>query len=156
MAGLIRWKRDPFAEFEREMRDFSERFNRMLSIWPARGTGGRESLAAADWAPSVDIAETDTEYVVRAEIPGVDKKDVKVTVDDFRLTIQGERKLEKEEKGKRFHRVERSYGTFLRTFDLPDGVDLSKLKAEFRDGMLSVHLPKTEKTASKAIEIKVE
>ncbi|MFB3778240.1 MAG: Hsp20/alpha crystallin family protein [Bryobacteraceae bacterium] len=110
----------------------------------------------ADWSPTVDISETDDEYLVKAEIPEVDRKDVKVTVQDGLLTIQGERKQEKEEKGKRFHRVERAYGTFLRTFDMPDGVDEEKLRAEFKDGMLLVHLPKTEKAKTKAIEVKVE
>jgi HSP20 family protein len=104
----------------------------------------------------VDISETDAEYLVKAEIPEVDKKDVKVTVQDGLLTIQGERTREKEEKGRKFHRVERSYGTFMRTFDIPDGVDEGKLKAEFKDGMLLVHLPKTEKAKTKAIEVKVE
>jgi HSP20 family protein len=155
MAGLIRWGRDPFAEMEREMRELTERFNRMLSFWPAR-PAARESLSVADWAPSVDISETDSEYLVKAEVPGIDKKDVKVTVQDHLLTLQGERKQEKEEKGRRFHRVERSYGSFFRTFEIPEGVDESKLKAEFKDGVLTVHLPKTEKAVSKAIEVKVE
>jgi HSP20 family protein len=72
------------------------------------------------------------------------------------LTVQGERKQEKEEKGKRFHRLERSYGTFMRTFDMPDGVDEEKLKAEFKDGMLVVHLPKTGKAKAKAVDVRVE
>lgn len=156
MAGLIRWGWDPFKEMEKEMQDLTDRFSRMLSRWPSRTSGGREALMVADWSPTVDISETDDEYLVKAEIPEVDKKDVKVTVQDGLLTIQGERKQEKEEKGKRFHRVERAYGTFLRTFEMPDGVDEEKLKAEFKDGMLLVHLPKTEKAKTKAIEVKVE
>lgn len=138
------------------MQELTDRFSRMLSRWPARGTGAREALTTADWAPTVDISETDSEYLVKAEIPEVDKKDVKVTVQDGLLTIQGERKQEKEEKGKKFHRIERSYGTFMRTFDIPDGVDDQKLKAEFKDGMLVVHLPKTEKVKTRTIEVKVE
>jgi HSP20 family protein len=156
MASLIRWGWDPFKEMEKEMQELTDRFGRMLSRWPSRVTGAREALTVADWAPTVDISETDAEYLVKAEIPEVDKKDVKVTVQDGLLTIQGERKQEKEEKGRRFHRVERSYGTFMRTFDIPDGVDEQKLKAEFKDGMLLVHLPKTEKAKTKAIEVKVE
>jgi len=156
MASLIRWGWDPFKEMEREMQELTNRFSRMLSSSPARSIGARESVAVADWAPSVDISETDEEYLIKAEIPEVEKKDVRVTVQDGLLSIQGERRQEREEKGKRFHRVERSYGTFLRTFDLPDGVDEDKLKAEFKEGMLLVHLPKTEKAKPKAIEVKVE
>lgn len=156
MASLIRWGWDPFKEMEREMQELTNRFSRMLSSSPARSIGARESVAVADWAPSVDISETDEEYLIKAEVPEVDKKDVRVTVQDGLLSIQGERRQEREEKGKRFHRVERSYGTFLRTFDLPDGVDEDKLRAEFKEGMLLVHLPKTEKAKPKAIEVKVE
>ena len=155
MASLIRWGWDPFREIEREFQDMSDRFNRLLARWPAR-SGEREALTVADWCPSVDISETDAEYLVKAEIPEVDKKDVKVTIQDGLLTIQGERKHEKEEKGRRYHRIERAYGTFMRTFDIPDGVDEEKVKAEFKDGMLLIHLPKTEKAKSKAIEVKVE
>jgi len=141
---------------EKEIEDLSSRFSRLLTRWPFRGEAGGESLAVAEWSPSVDISETDSEYLIKAEIPEVDKKDVKVTVQDSVLTIQGERKREKEEKGKRFHRVERSYGAFLRSFDIPDGVDADRVRAEFKDGMLSVHLPKTEKAKAKVIDVKVD
>jgi HSP20 family protein len=157
MGSLIRWdpfRWDPFKEIEKEMQELTDRFSRMLTRWPGRST--RESLTVAEWSPSVDIAETDSEYVIKAEIPEVDKKDVKVTVQDGYLSIQGERKQEKEEKGKRFHRVERAYGSFLRSFELPDDVDQEKVKAEFKEGMLIVHLPKTEQAKAKTIEIKVE
>jgi HSP20 family protein len=93
---------------EREMQELTNRFSRMLSSSPARSIGARESVAVADWAPSVDISETDEEYLIKAEIPEVDKKDVRVTVQDGLLSIQGERRQEREEKGKRFPRVERS------------------------------------------------
>lgn len=156
MASLIRWGWDPFKEMEKEMQELTDRFGRMVSRWPSRGISSREALMAADWAPTVDIFETEAEYLVKAEIPEVDRKDVKVTVQDGMLTLQGERRQEREEKGKRYHRVERSYGTFLRTFDIPDGVDEEKLKAEFKEGMLVVHLPKTEKAKTKAIEVRVE
>ena len=156
MAGLIRSGWDPFEDIEKEMQELTDRFSRMFSRWPSRSSGTREALTVADWSPSVDISETDAEYLVKAEIPEVDRKDVKVTVQDRLLTIQGERKHEKEEKGKRFHRVERSYGNFMRSFGLPDGVDEEKLNAEFKEGMLLVHLPKTEKARTKAIEVKVE
>jgi len=133
----------------------SERFSRIFGRVPARNESGREALTVADWVPMVDIAEDDKEYLIKAEIPEVDKKDVKVTVQDGVLTIQGERKQEKEEKDKRFHRVERSYGTFVRTFSLPEDVAEDRMKAEFKDGVLLIHLPKTEKPKPKAVEIKV-
>lgn len=156
MAGLVRWGWDPFKDMEREMQALTDRFSRMVTPWSGRTTSNREALMAADWAPTVDISETEAEYLVKAELPEVDRKDVKVTLQDRLLTIQGERKQEKEEKGKRFHRVERSYGTFLRTFEIPDRVDDQKLKAEFKDGMLLVHLPKTEVAKSKSVEVPVE
>lgn len=109
----------------------------------------------ADWTPSVDISETDTAYLIKGEIPGVKKEDVKVTVQDGMLTIQGERKMEKEEKGKKFHRVERSYGSFVRSFRLPDDADENKVKAEFKDGMINVTLAKSAKAKTKAINVAV-
>jgi HSP20 family protein len=145
-----RW--DPFKELE----EISDRFNRIFGRLPARREGGREAMTVADWAPTVDITEDDKEYLIKAEIPEVDKKDVKVTVQDGVLTLTGERKQEKEEKGKKFHRIERSYGSFVRSFTLPYDVSEDKLKAEFKDGMLLVHLPKAEKPKPKAVEVKVE
>jgi HSP20 family protein len=112
-------------------------------------------MVVADWTPSVDISETEGEYQIKAEIPDVKKEDVKVTLEDGVLTIQGERKYEKEEKGKKYHRIERSYGSFVRTFSLPDVIDEEKVKAEFKDGVLNLHLPKSEKAKPKAIEVKV-
>lgn len=109
----------------------------------------------ADWVPTVDISESEGEYLIKAELPEVKKEDVKVTVEDGVLTIQGERRQEKEEKGKRFHRVERSYGSFVRSFTLPESVDDTAVKAEYKDGVLALHLPKTEKVKPKAIEVKV-
>ncbi|TAJ25221.1 MAG: Hsp20/alpha crystallin family protein [Nitrospirae bacterium] len=116
---------------------------------------GKEALTIADWVPTVDISETETEYLIKAELPEIKKEDVKVTLADGVLTIQGERKQEKEEKGKKYHRVERSYGRFVRSFALPDYVDDAKVTAEFKDGVLSLHLPKAEKAKPKAIEVKV-
>jgi HSP20 family protein len=148
MSALMRW--DPFRELE----EVSDRLNRMFAR-PATRTNGKETMTVADWAPTVDISETDGEYQIKAEIPDVKKEDVKGTVEDGVLTIQGERKQEKEEKGKRYHRIERSYGSFVRSFSLPDVIDEEKVKAEFKDGVLSLHLPKSEKAKPKAIEVKV-
>ncbi|MGE3978283.1 MAG: Hsp20/alpha crystallin family protein [Nitrospira sp.] len=146
---LVRW--DPFRELE----EVSDRLNRMFARPAAARTNGKETMIVADWAPSVDISETEGEYQIKAEIPDVKKEDVKVTVEDGVLTIQGERKHEKEEKGKKFHRIERSYGSFVRTFSLPEVIDEEKVKAEFKDGVLNLHLPKSEKEKPKAIEVKV-
>jgi HSP20 family protein len=146
---LVRW--DPFRELE----DMSDRLNRMISRPALPRTNGKETMVVADWVPSVDVSETDGDYQIKAEIPDVKKEDVKVTVEDGVLTIQGERKQEKEEKGKKYHRVERSYGSFVRSFTLPDLVDEEKVKAEFKDGVLNLHLPKSEKAKPKAIEVTV-
>ncbi|MDH4187817.1 MAG: Hsp20/alpha crystallin family protein [Nitrospira sp.] len=147
---LVRW--DPFRDLE----DMSVRLNRIFNHRPALPrTSDKETLVVADWMPSVDISETDGEYQIKAEIPDVKKEDVKVTVENGVLTIQGERKQEKEDKGKKYHRVERSYGSFVRSFTLPDLVDEEKVKAEFKDGVLNLQLPKSEKTKPKAIEVKV-
>jgi HSP20 family protein len=148
MTALMRW--DPFRELE----DMSDRLNRMFAR-PATRANGKETMIVADWTPTVDISETDGEYQIKAEIPDVKKEDVKVTLEDGVLTIQGQRKQEKEEKGKKYHRVERSYGSFVRSFSLPDVIDEEKVKAEFKDGVLDLHLPKSEKAKPKAIEVKV-
>jgi len=147
--NLVRW--DPFRELE----EMSNRLNRIFDRPVLRTGNGKEALTIADWMPSVDISETDTEYLIKAELPEVNKEDVKVTLEDGVLTIQGERRQEKEEKNKKFHRVERSYGSFVRSFTLPDYVDDAKVKAEFKEGILSLHLPKSVKAKPKAIEVKV-
>ncbi|HEX5550808.1 MAG TPA: Hsp20/alpha crystallin family protein [Nitrospira sp.] len=145
---LVRW--DPFRELE----DMSERLNRVFSR-PSLRNSGKENLTVADWMPTVDISETEGEYLIKAELPEVRKEDVKVTVENGVLTLQGERRQEKEEKGKRFHRVERSYGSFVRSFTLPESVDESSVKAEYKDGVLNLHLPKSERVKPKAIDVKV-
>ena len=152
MGGLTRWNRpDPFRELE----EIGQRFNRIFGGFPVMGEGHREAMTVADWAPTVDITEDSKEYLIKAEIPEVDKKDVRVTVQEGVLTIQGQRRQEKEEKDKRVHRIERAYGTFVRSFSLPEDVAEDSVKAEFKDGMLWVHLPKAEKPKPKSIEVKV-
>jgi HSP20 family protein len=150
--AIVRW--DPFRELE----EMSDRLNRVFARGAlSRGSAeeAKDTMTRFDWAPTVDIAETAEEFQIKAELPEVKKEDVKVAVDQRVLRIEGERKQEKEEKGKKFHRVERSYGSFLRTFTLPDNVDEGNVKAEFKDGVLNVRLPKTEKAKPKAIDIKV-
>ena len=144
---LTKW--EPF----REMDDVFERFARPLG-WHHRF--GQELAKAGDWAPRVDIAETDKEFVIKAEIPEISKEDVKVTVENGVLTFRGERKKEKEEKSKKFHRIERYHGCFCRSFSLPDNVDESKIDASFKDGMLELTVPKTETKKSKSIEVEVK
>lgn len=126
--------------------------NRPPVQWPE---GQEEPLAVAEWAPLVDISEDDREYLIKAELPEVKKEQVKVTAEDGTLTIAGERKFEKEEKGKKYHRVERSYGSFLRNFSIPDDASPATVTAEFKDGVLTVHLAKTEKAKPQQIEVKV-
>ena len=145
--AIVRW--DPWREIE----DMFDRYTRAVG---QPRTGSQDVVATGDWAPRVDISETDKEFVIKAEIPEVKKEDVKVTVDNGVMTIHGERKQEKEEKGKKFHRVERCYGSFTRSFTLPDNVDETKIKASFKDGMLNLQIQKTEGAKPKAIEIKVE
>ena len=146
---LVRW--DPFRELE----EVSDRLNRMFSRPAIATKNGKESLTVADWTPTVDISETDGEYLIKAELPEVKKEDVKVTLEDGVLTLTGERRQEKEEKNTKYHRVERSYGSFVRSFSLPELVDETKVKAEYKDGVLSLNLPKSEKAKPRAIEVKV-
>jgi HSP20 family protein len=147
--SLVRW--DPFRELE----DVSDKLNRMFSRPSGRRENGQESMTVADWIPTVDISETEAELLIQAELPAVKKDDVKITLQQGVLTIQGQRTQEREERGKRYHRVERAYGHFARTFTLPDYVDDTNVKAEFKDGVLTLHLPKSEKAKPKAIEVKV-
>ena len=112
-------------------------------------------MTVAEWAPVVDISEDDKEYVIKADLPDVKKDDVKISVQDNVVGISGERKYEKEEKGKKYHRIERAYGRFMRSFTLPEDADGSKIAAEYKDGVLQVRLPKSEKAKPKTIEVKI-
>jgi HSP20 family protein len=144
----MKW--DPFRELE----EVSNRLNRVFGR-PLARLEPNEMMTMADWTPSADISETDTAYLIKAEIPGVNKEDVKVSIENGMLTIQGERKMEKEEKGKRYHRIERSYGSFIRSFRVPDDADESAVKAEFKDGVLNVTLNKSARAKPKAINVSV-
>jgi HSP20 family protein len=147
--NLVKW--DPFVELE----DVSKHLNRIFNKFPARSEASRELLTTADWAPNVDITETDSAYLIKGEIPGVNKEDIKVNIENGMLTMSGERKQEKEEKNKKYHRIERSYGSFMRSFRLPDNVDESAVKAEFKDGMLNVTLPKSTQAKAKSTNVTV-
>ena len=152
MYGVTRW--NPLREMEEAQRRISSLFD-----WTPfrRGnlTPEDETISVPQWAPLVDIAEDEKEYLIKLELPEVQKDDVKVTVESGTLTISGERKAEKEEKGRKFHRVERYYGRFERSFSIPDDAEDSKVNAEFKDGVLRVHLAKSEKVRPKQIEVKV-
>jgi HSP20 family protein len=117
-------------------------------------TEGGESIAA--WAPAVDIEEDDRAITIKADLPEVEKKDIHVNIENGTLTIQGERKREKEEKKKSYHRVERSYGSYLRSFSLPDYVEKDRISAEAKNGVLTLTLPKRPEAKSKAAEIAVK
>ena len=145
--ALIRW--NPWREIE----EMADRYTRTVG---QAQTGSQEVVATGDWAPRVDIAETDNAFEIKAELPEVKKEDVKVSVYNGVLTIRGERKQEKEENGKKFHRVERKYGSFTRSFTLPDNVDENDIKAAFKDGILNLQIQKTEEAKPKAIEVNVE
>jgi HSP20 family protein len=150
MSALTSW--NP----RRELGSLENRLDRLFGLTLPSRNGEKEAMTVAQWTPLVDISEDNNEYLVKAELPELKKEEVKVSVENGELTISGERKSEKEEKGKKFHRIERSYGSFLRSFTLPETVNADKVSAEFKDGVLSVHLPKDEKAKPKSIEVKVQ
>jgi HSP20 family protein len=133
----------------------SDRLNRVVARSFVRTNADKEMLAVPDWLPAVDIVETPEEYVIKAELAEVKKEDVKVTVDSGTVIIQGERRQEKDDHGKRFHRIERSYGSFMRSFAVPDNVDPTTAKAEFKDGVLQVHLAKAPRSTPKSVDVKI-
>jgi HSP20 family protein len=142
----------------REMEEAQNRFNPFfLAGFPNRmGSGEIHSLTVADWSPEVDISEDDRGYLLKADLPEMKKDDVRVTVEDGILSVSGERRSEKEDQKRKFHRIERSFGNFRRSFTLPEDADSTKVTAEFRDGVLKVHLPTTPVAKSKAIQVKLQ
>ncbi|MGB8327298.1 MAG: Hsp20/alpha crystallin family protein [Steroidobacteraceae bacterium] len=148
--NLIRW--DPlFSEFDNVFNRVMPRTFAGFPRLPIEGNGQK-----LEWTPSTDISETDKEYLIRAELPAVKKEDVQVMVDDGMITIRGERKQQKEEKGEKFHRVEAFYGNFTRSFSLPENVNPDAIRCEDKDGVLTVHLPKTAMEKHKPKQIRVE
>jgi HSP20 family protein len=126
--------------------------NRLFGRNEAWDTEG--ALSVADWAPSVDILEKENEILIKAELPGVESRDVAVTLDNNVLTIKGERHLEKDVKKESYHRMERTYGSFFRSFSLPNTVDTGNVRAEYKDGLLTLALPKLAASKSRTVEIK--
>ena len=132
---------DPFADLNRVQREFEKSF-----------FGPR--TRNADFAPAVDVHEDSERLVLRAELPGVKREDIEVSIDANVLTLKGERKLEKEEQGRRYHRIERSYGTFVRQFQLPSNIDSAQIDAQLSDGVLTVSLNKKQELKPRKIDVK--
>lgn len=155
MSALTKWNPFQISRWEpfRELEEIERRLESLFERSPF--SRAQEGVSAQQWYPQVDITEDDKEYLVKADLPAVSKNDVKVSMREGVLEIAGERKEEKKESARRFHRTERTYGAFLRSFTLPAAAEGEKAKAEFHDGVLTVRIPKSEKLAPKAIEVKV-
>jgi HSP20 family protein len=147
--ALVRWR--PLGDFV----DIRDEIDRLFDTFlPAKSEA--EYPVTTAWVPRVDVAETDNEVVVTTELPGVERKDVKLSVEDNVLTIGGEKKQENETKEKNYHCVERRYGTFSRSFTLPTRIQADKVKATFKDGILTMKLPKAEEAKTKEIPIEIQ
>ena len=148
--AILRWQ--PFCDLMATERGFDRLFrDAFSSVLPVR----EGELPTRAWAPAVDICENENNIVLKAELPGVDPKDVEVRVEDNTLYLKGERKFEKDTKEENYHRIERSYGSFARSFSLPNSIDAEKVVAEYKDGLLTLTLPKREETKPKTIKINV-
>jgi len=144
--AIIRW--DPF----RDMITLRERMNRLFEDFFA-SRGEEQDLLAGAWTPSVDIYETEHEVVLTAELPGMDEKDIEIKVEDNTLTISGERRMEKEIKEENYHRIERAYGSFCRSFTLPNYVDQDKISAEYDNGILKITMPKKPELKPRKVKV---
>ena len=147
MSWMI--KRDPFNE----LRNFQEDFNRLFSSKLPRLFNSEEGLFGGSWAPSVDIYEDRNSITLEADLPGLKPGDFNLSIENYRLTLSGERKFEEEKKGDNWRRVERSYGGFTRVFSLPSTVNVDAVNAEFKDGVLRVTLPKREEVKARQIQV---
>jgi HSP20 family protein len=143
--SLIRW--EPFYSTDDMFKALPALFGR---VTPFAGYGN------SDWSPSVDISESGEEYLIRAALPAVKKEDVSVAVEDGMLTLSGERRQKEEQNDEKFHKVESFYGNFSRAFALPEGIDASAIRAESKDGVLTIHVPKIKAEAKKPTTIKVQ
>jgi HSP20 family protein len=154
---LVRWNpRRESAAFPSDVLSMQREINKMFDTFFRGGMMEEGDLATASWAPAVDIAEHDNEYLVKLELPGVNKDDVKITMQENILIVRGEKKQEKESKDSNYRRVERSFGSFQRSFTLPTTVKSDKIEASYKDGILSITLPKAEEAKRKQIEVKVK
>jgi HSP20 family protein len=143
--SLIRW--EPFYSMDDMFKGLPALFGRLTPF---------SGQVNSEWSPSVDISESGEEYLIRAALPAVKKDDVSVTVDDGMLTLSGERRQNEEQKDERLHNVESFYGSFSRSFALPDTVDASAIRAESKDGVLTIHVPKMKAEVRKPTSIKVQ
>ena len=137
------------------MNELHDRLSRFFGTTTPRHSDGREDITVAEWSPLVDIIENDKEYLIKVELSEVKKGDVKVRVEDGVLYISGTRNFAKEEKDSRYHRIERAYGAFMRSFSLPEDADPQQVNADFKDGVLSVHVAKDKNARPKSIEVNV-
>jgi HSP20 family protein len=144
--AISRW--DPF----RDLNVLQDRMNRLFDD-AGRGWRADEPAATTTWSPAVDIFETENEIVVKAEVPGIDRKDISLNLENNVLTLKGERRFEKETKEENYHRIERAYGGFSRAFSIPATVDYEKIRADCHDGILTIALPKKEQVKPKQIRI---
>jgi len=135
------------------LQSFQHEMNRMVNEFFGGGNGEAAGTELSSWTPAVDIHETDDGYVIKAELPGVSKDDVSIDIHQNTLTLRGQRKHEAEVKQDKYHRVERAYGTFQRSFTLPVMIDQEKVQATYKDGVLELHLPKSEAAKPKRIAI---
>lgn len=149
--AIVRWW-DPL----RDLSSIQEKMNQLFEDTFSRTRGRDEALGKGMWTPAVDIYETDDAVVVKAELPGLEKNQISVDVKDGILTLHGERKFEKEVKEENYHRIERAYGSFHRSFSLPSSVEQEKIGAKFKDGVLEVTLPKQERAKPKQIKVDVK
>ncbi|OFW25956.1 MAG: molecular chaperone [Acidobacteria bacterium RIFCSPLOWO2_02_FULL_59_13] len=148
MSSMIRW--EPF----RELATLRDRMDRLFDQY-SRGWGADEGLTTSLWNPPVDVYETNESIVIKADLPEVAPNDVDIAVQGNTLTVRGERKRESEIHEKDYHRVERSYGTFARSFTLPATIDADKIEANFSQGVLKINLPKREESKPKQVKVKV-
>jgi HSP20 family protein len=160
-GGLRRWERErrPFESFRREMESLHRDMDRLFEGLWSEGFGA--SLLPETWArgeimPQLDVTEDDKAFAVKVDLPGLDEKDVEVTLSDRVLTIRGEKKEDKETKEKDYYRRERAYGTFRRSIDIPASVDATKIEASFKKGVLTIQLPKTKEAQEKVKQIEVK
>ncbi len=145
--AIIRW--DPF----RDLMTLRDRMNRLFEDVFTSARGEEKDLISGSWTPAVDIYEDENQLVLTAEVPGIDEKDIEIKLEDNTLSIQGERKMEKETKEENYHRIERAYGSFYRSFTLPNYIDQDKIQAEHENGILKITMPKKPELKPRKVKI---
>lgn len=149
MSWMI--KRDPFQELKNLREEMNRAFNPVPGLFNME-----EGLLRGQWSPNVDIREDENAIYLEADLPGLKPGDFKLSIENYKLTLSGERRLEHEEKGENYHRVERSYGSFTRSFTLPTTVDIDDVKADFKDGVLRISMPKREEVKAREIQVAIK